>query len=217
MQGFQNIKGSARKRFIAFVAALLTFALITPAAAAMSLVAQAEPDEEEQAQVTAPIGGLSSTEIQFLEDNWYFAIDDLVEDDSEREAAPERYFGLSQDQILFLEDNWHFAIDDVVEEEAEQGRSVTDATILRNEIQFLEDNWYFAADDLGFSTDDDPVVEHLPMTRGEMYFIEQNTEFGLSPSGDSEDEEEDEGDDDSNDAGNSLTHPWGGDSTELDW
>lgn len=180
MQGFWQKRGCTKKRLIAGLTAMLVFALMAPAATATSIVAQADPEDNEQASASTPLRGITSNEIKFLEDNWYLGIDETVVDDADQEP------------------------------------SLAEALQERNRIQFLEDNLYIGTDNPGIAQGE-PDASNAPMTRAEMYFIEENLEFGLTETDEADESDVDEDDDDSDTVDATLPHPWGGDSTELDY
>ena len=145
MQGFWQKRGFTRKQLIAGLTALMVFALMAPTAAATSMVAQLEPDDE------------SETE-------------------SEAVASPP---SLSIARIVFLEENLYLG--------------TAPAGLVQDEADATSD----------------------AMTRGEMNFIEENTELGLNEINETDESEvdEDEDDDDSDSVDATLPLPSEGDSS----
>jgi hypothetical protein len=149
MERFQMTRGLTKNRAFAGLIAVLVFTLIAPSAFATSIVAQADldEDEEEQASTSTPFRALTNDQIQFLEDNWYFTVDDLVIEDEEQAPAVSE-LETQRDEIKFREDNWYYESYEVLPHPQVEVDD-PEPPITRGHMRFLEENI-----ELGLATPD---------------------------------------------------------------
>ncbi len=139
MERFQMTRSLKKSRTFAGLVSILIFALIAPSAIATSIVAQADLEEEEQAPSSTPFRALTNDQIQFLEDNWYFTVDDLVTEDADEAPAVSEQQQAEQDEIKFREDNWYYEpYDNLPQPQVEI--EDPDPPMTRGYMRFLEEN-----------------------------------------------------------------------------
>lgn len=149
MERFQMTRRLTKNRVFAGLIAVLVFSLIAPSAIATSIVAQADLEEDdERAQTSVPMRSLSNSQIQFLEDNWYFTVDDLITEDEDEAPAVSEQQQVERDEIKFREDNWYYeSYENLPQPQVEVDEP--DPPMTRGHMKFLEENM-----ELGLATPD---------------------------------------------------------------